>query len=144
MESFCGFYIYTYRERVYAGSEMPLSSQNILIVEDEFLIALDLSEIVLEAGASVAGPAISVNEALEILESTPITAAILDINLGNTLSVDVAKKLHKDRIPFVYHTGQTDILESIEWPKAPIVSKPATPTKLIATITGLVQKATDW
>ena len=119
---------------------MPLSNQHILIVEDEFLIGFDLAETVRDAGAKVSGPATTVKEALELLECEQISFVILDINLGDELSNEIARKLFREQIPFVYHTGQTGILESARWPNAPVLSKPASPSNLIETIVGLLEK----
>ncbi len=119
---------------------MDLKNYRILIVEDDFLIAMDLAETVREAGAEVVGPAASVDEALELLSSHQITVAILDINLGKYLSLKVAQTLHREQIPFIYHSGQIARLNAPEWPEAPIISKPAIPTVLTAAIADTVKK----
>ncbi len=113
---------------------MDLENQHVLIVEDEFLIAMDLAETVREAGAEVVGPAASVNEALDLLTSHEITVAVLDVNLGKEMSLAIAERLLCDHIPFVYHTGQGALLGAFSWPEAPIISKPAIPSVFVAMI----------
>ena len=105
-----------------------------MIVEDEILIAMDLVSIIRDAGGEVVGPAMSVPEALRLIESNVITAAIVDVDLGKEDSLPVARRLDVARIPFVFHTGDGAKLSSNVWPRAPIIKKPATPQKLIAAV----------
>ena len=119
---------------------MDLENQLILIVEDDFLIAMDLAETFREAGAEVVGPAASVNEALELLSRHQISVAVLDVNLGKELSLAVAERLTRDHIPFVYHSGQIPLSGASDWPVAPIISKPAIPTVLTAAVADAAKK----
>src|SRR3954454_18978551 len=56
---------------------MPLSRCNILIVEDQAIIALDLESAVEESNGQVIGPASTVREALKLLHTNEVDAAIL-------------------------------------------------------------------
>jgi hypothetical protein len=47
---------------------MPLSRCNVLIVEDQCIIALDLQAAVEHANARVVGPAATVRKALDLLD----------------------------------------------------------------------------
>lgn len=117
---------------------MLLENQHILIVEDEFLIALDLEETVHEAGAQAVGPVGTVGEALALLAQQNVSGAILDMNLGSELSTAIAEQLQQREVPFIYHSGQSDLLSDPSWPKAPVVSKPATPTALVEALAGVI------
>jgi DNA-binding NarL/FixJ family response regulator len=64
---------------------MPLSRCNILIVEDQAIIALDLESAVEESNGQVIGPASTVREALKLLHTNRVDAAILDANLPGRL-----------------------------------------------------------
>lgn len=119
---------------------MRLDHQHVLIVEDEFFIALDLEDSVRDAGANVVGPAANVKDALALLDAETVTAAILDVNLGRELSLAVAQRLERDQIPFIYHSGQTTLLGSPAWPKATVVNKPAMPIALIAALAEAIKK----
>ena len=55
---------------------------NILIVEDEFLIAADMQEVIEELGHHSAGVADNIQSALEIA-STDIDVALVDVNLAD-------------------------------------------------------------
>ena len=111
-----------------------------MIVEDEIVIAMDLVSIIRDAGGEVVGPAMSVPEALRLIESNVITAAIVDVDLGKEDSLPVARSLDAAGIPFVFHTGNGDKLSPSPWPHAPIIKKPAAPEKLLAAVAAVAKK----
>ena len=87
----------------------PLRDRRILIVEDEYLIAMSLQDALESAGSIVLGPAPSVDKAIKTIESEPhIDAAILDVNLGGVLAYPVADMLIARKIPFVFTSGYED------------------------------------
>jgi DNA-binding response OmpR family regulator len=77
----------------------------VLVVEDQFLVADELTETLRDWGCEVFGPAINVAAALEIIETHTLDAAILDINLGNELSFPIAAVLEQRDVPFIFLTG---------------------------------------
>lgn len=82
-----------------------LTNRRILVVEDEFLIAAALCDMLQDASAIVVGPAVSIGQALQLLEGQRIDGAILDINLNGQLSDPIAEVLATRQIPFVFTTG---------------------------------------
>jgi DNA-binding LytR/AlgR family response regulator len=87
------------------GAELPLNGRNILIVEDEYLLA-DEARTEFEAqGATVIGPAASVDQALQLVKTATIHAALLDIRLQRELVFPVAQILLDQEIPFFFVTG---------------------------------------
>ena len=58
-----------------------MKGNKVLIVEDSYLLALTLDDMLTEAGADVVVIAPSVAIALEAMERHPIDIACLDINL---------------------------------------------------------------
>ncbi len=92
-------------------AESALRDRRILVVEDEFLIAMSLQDALENAGAVVVGPAPSVEKAIKQIESEPhIDAAVLDVNLGGMLAYPVADMLVAKNIPFVFTSGYEDNL----------------------------------
>lgn len=77
----------------------------ILVVEDSYLVARDLSEALEQAGYRVIGPAPSVAAAVACLETCRPDVAILDVDLDGTGSMAVAEYLKEQGIPFVVATG---------------------------------------
>ncbi len=88
-----------------AEMEPPRSAARILVVEDEPLVALELTQSLREAGFVVAGPARSVAQALTLLAQGGCAAAVLDINLGEETSEQIARELMRLGAPFVTLSG---------------------------------------
>ena len=87
----------------------PLRDRRILVVEDEYLIAMSLQDALETAGSIVVGPAPSVDKALQTIDSeSHIDAAVLDVNLGGALAYPVADLLVARNIPFVFTSGYED------------------------------------
>lgn len=74
--------------------------KTVLIVEDEFLIALDLQLTLELHGWRVLGPVASVREALQLLKEELPSVALLDVNLGHELVTPVAEFLQIHEVPF--------------------------------------------
>jgi CheY-like chemotaxis protein len=92
-------------------ADSALRDRRILVVEDEYLIAVSLQDALENAGAVVVGPAPSVDKAIKQIESEPhIDAAVLDVNLGGMLAYPVADMLVAKNIPFIFTSGYEDNL----------------------------------
>ncbi len=114
---------------------MKLDGHHVLIVEDEILIAMDLADIVRDAGAEVVGLAGSTQQAMSLIGTHCITVAILDVQLGKENSDEVANRLGISNIPFIFHTGgPVKKLGPSHWPHAPLISKPATSATIVAAL----------
>jgi DNA-binding NtrC family response regulator len=77
----------------------------ILIVEDEPYIALDLAFAVEDAGGRPVGPVAGVREALALLETNEVAAAILDFNLSDGDILPVVERLAALGLPMILQTG---------------------------------------
>jgi len=89
--------------------------ENILIVEDEFIVANDLSLILRKAGYTICGIAASVQEAKAWVEKHQPTWVLLDIFLQDgSKGTDLAGYLTEKKIGFVYISANTNqkILEA--------------------------------
>jgi CheY-like chemotaxis protein len=77
-------------------------NSKILIVEDSYLLARTLEDMLSEAGANVVAIAPSVAIALKEIERHAIDVACLDIDLGCETSFPIADALAMRGIPFVF------------------------------------------
>jgi DNA-binding response OmpR family regulator len=77
----------------------------ILIVEDEFLIAMELDITLTSAGYQVLGPARNVSAALGLLRTERPDAAVLDVNLAGEWVTPVAEVLRAMFVPFILASG---------------------------------------
>ena len=105
--------------------QQPFTGRRLLIVEDEFLIALELQRIVEQLGGTVVGPAGSLEGALKLLSETTPDAALLDANLREGLVTPVAQACRDRSVPFALVTdyGRLELDEPF-LQSAPRVSKP--------------------
>ncbi|MDR5735957.1 response regulator [Caballeronia sp. LZ025] len=84
-----------------------LDGRRIMVVEDDYLVALGLLTVLEEAGAHVVGPFASAQEAVALLEQgcEIIDAAVLDVDLNGAKSYPVAEALASRDIRFIFATG---------------------------------------
>jgi CheY-like chemotaxis protein len=84
-----------------------LQGQRIMVVEDDYLVALALSATLEVAGASVVGPIARAQEAVMLIEEgrEHIDVAILDVDLNGEKSYAVADALVSRHIRFIFATG---------------------------------------
>jgi len=87
-----------------------MNQTNILIVEDDPIIAMEIAYVLRSADYKVTGPAHSAVRAVDILAGNDIDFAILDINLGGGESgLEVAKLIQeKYQIPYIFLTAFSD------------------------------------
>ena len=111
--------------------ERPLEGRSILVVEDEPLIALDVTRMLKEAGATV-HMARTLADALSKADDPDLSAAVLDHGLKDADTSEVCAKLKERGIPFLLYSGYTNI-EGV-CSEGELVHKPAHPAVLVATV----------
>ena len=82
-----------------------LRDARILVVEDEFMVAALLQDRLVDLGCDVVGPASNIEEALELLATEQIDAAVLDVNISGRMVFPVADALAERKVPFVFATA---------------------------------------
>lgn len=103
----------------------------LLIIEDEPMIALDLQDLLKEAGFDVVGVAGTLDKALAFIATVQIDAAVVDANLGGISSSPAAIALQDRGVPFVVLSGYAQRQHATDFPKAPFIQKPCRPAQLI-------------
>jgi chemotaxis family two-component system sensor kinase Cph1 len=108
-----------------------LESKRILVVEDEMIVAMEMSEVLRGAGCEVIGPVNTVDAALQSTRDDALDAVVLDVSLNGVLTFAVASTLAARGIPFILATGYSDSTLPAEWRASPRVSKPFRMEELI-------------
>ena len=111
----------------------------VLVAEDEPLIALDVALAIEDAGGEVAGPAASVEEAMDLIATRPIVAAILDVNLADGDIWPVAERLMNAGIPIIIQTGiGLTPKMAARFPDLVVQIKPCVASKLVVQLAVLI------
>jgi PAS domain S-box-containing protein len=107
-----------------ASDRLVVNGNRVMVVEDEALVAMVVSDAMIELGYQVVGPFSRPPDAIAAVKNSDIAAAILDINLAGTLVYPVAEELTSRGIPFVFVTGYG--VESIDkrFADIPVLQKP--------------------
>ncbi len=83
-------------------------SRRVLVVEDELLVGLQLSQDLEDQGYSVIGPACTIEQGIELVHEGGFDCALIDVRLGDATSVSIASLLREKEIPFALTTGFDD------------------------------------
>ncbi len=99
-------------------------SKKALIVEDEFLVAMMIADMLTDLGHDVIGTATNLAAALQKSSSLPVDFAVLDVNLNGEFSYPAADALAARGIPFLFATGYTSAGLQNRYNSAPRLQKP--------------------
>lgn len=120
----------------------PEHATTVLVVEDEFIIALDLSETVRDMGMRVEGPYANKDHAFIAIDQEMPDVAILDVMTGDGEVFPLADALTQAGVPIIFHSGHMPAATLRErYPDAQAASKPCPPDKLMAMIAEATEQA---
>ena len=108
-----------------------LAGKRILLVEDEFIVAAMLEDVLAGLGAVVIGPAYRLSDGLRLAREEAIDVAVLDVNIEGERSDAIADALTERKIPFVLATGYGN---GEARHGAQVLTKPYTPKMLAAAL----------
>lgn len=119
-------------------TDTDLAGFTVLVVEDEYYTADDLRRELVGAGATVLGPAPSLERALDLIRSSErIDAAILDINLNGEMVFPAATLLHQRGVPIVFATGYDRTMIPPRFDDAIRCEKPVDPHSVRRALSGV-------
>jgi DNA-binding NtrC family response regulator len=122
---------------------MPLAGYRILIVEDEALIALDLSQALEELHAIVVGAVNNVAAASKLIsEGAKIDCVVLDVDLGGESVAALIPGLDARHIPRVFMTAYREERLPKAWNVWPVVQKPMVSGTLLRAIERVIGNRT--
>jgi CheY-like chemotaxis protein len=103
---------------------MSPARKRVLIVEDEFLIAILIEDMLVELGHELAGSAQGLDTALALVRGARFDLALLDLQIGGTTTQAVADILMARGIPFAFVTGLGRAEIKPAYAGVPILQKP--------------------
>jgi DNA-binding response OmpR family regulator len=112
----------------------------ILIVEDEPMTALNLEDLLLDAGFEIAGVVGKLEKALVLIDRDTCDAAIVDANLGGVSASPVASALAARGLPYIVLSGYSPEQIQGAFPGALLIQKPCRPARLIEALNTIVLK----
>jgi len=108
---------------------------DVLIVEDDLIIALDFEETILGLGVKTVRTAGDVSRALEMIADRAPDFALLDVGLVREKSFAVAERLDALQIPFAFVTGYgADVRLPAAFAHTPRLPKPCAADALAAAV----------
>lgn len=91
------------------GAFKALAKGRVLIVDDEYLVALNIEEILVEAGHAVIGVVATGEEAVQQAILSQPDLVLMDIRLaGNMSGIEAALQLREKGIPSIFASAHSD------------------------------------
>lgn len=112
-----------------------LRGLSVLLLEDEYLIALDAEQLLRELGVEKVEIVASYEAAEKRAHEGQFDVAILDVNINGKFSYPIAKTIRGRKIPFIFASGyemRTRAAPGLE--DAHCVTKPYTSARLMAAL----------
>jgi len=117
------------------GIDMTAKKKRVFIVEDEVLVAFEMTDTLQDMGFEVVGPSVHLAAAQKKAKTSDIDVAFLDVNLGRgQTSEPIAQILRERSIPFVYITAyersQIKFVEDSDM----LLQKPVSSSQILAVL----------
>ena len=106
------------------GVRQTVGNNRIMIVEDEVLVALALTDYLTDLGFSIVGPFTRLADAKHAVAQGHVDAAVLDVNLGGEPIYPLAEILVGRDVPFVFTTGYGAESIDARFRHVPVLQKP--------------------
>ena len=116
-----------------------LAGLRVLVLEDEFLIAMDVEMLCRDHGAADVIIKRSLDEFDGSDNFADFDVAIIDLMLSNVSTLPFAKRLAKAGRPFIFASGYVEVDEVLEaFPGVPVIGKPYMGTDLVNAVASVV------
>jgi len=96
----------------------------VLIVEDEYLVAEEISDILRRTKFDVVVPVGMIQEAYEAVQDTSLDCAVMDINIGGGASFPLIDVLIERNVPVLLMTGYDQEELPVKYRSLPLLQKP--------------------
>ncbi len=120
----------------------PLTDLRVLVLEDEYLIAMDVEQLCRDSGAKDVAIMRGLDEIGHAsIEPLPFDVAIVDLMLGGASTLDFARWMHERGMPFVFASGYGDLEEiAKQFPGIAVINKPYAGDDLVNAVAAAVAK----
>ena len=119
-----------------------LAGLRILVLEDEFLIAMDVEQLCRDHGALDVAIARGLTELDEREVPSRFDAAVIDLMLDGASTLDFAGRLRSAGVPFVFASGYSESDElRLAFPDIRLVTKPYSGDDLVAALAAACGRA---
>ena len=119
------------------SDRLPLEGLRVLIVEDEFFIAVDLKQILKQNGADPVKMSGSIEDAMLQIKADGFEFALLDINIRGDMTFVVADMFRRKEVPFAFVSGFDRTSIPARFAKFPNWGKPYNEREIIDGIKSL-------
>lgn len=120
-----------------------LEGVRVLVVEDEYLVAILIEQILVSAGCIVIGPVPRLRDALDAVDHDDYDTAVLDVNLAGERIDPVADALSERHVPFMFVTGYGANALPREYAERPHICKPFRMAELLGALSSVVNSPTQ-
>jgi len=117
-----------------------MSSLQILVVEDESMVAMMIEDMLEDLGHKVIATSCRMPDASKLVADASADLAILDVNLNGEETYPLADSLAARAIPFIFATGYGSSGIKAEWSGVPVLQKPFQSRELAEAINRAVQR----
>lgn len=124
-----------------SGTDVSLSGQSVLLVEDSWHVAHAIKALLENAGMLVTGPAATLAEAERLMALQTINLAVIDINLQGEMAYPLIDRLHESGVPVVVISGY-ELLPMVRGKVAAILTKPIRAVVLLRVLRRIVRAHT--
>jgi len=114
------------------GVVRSLRDLRVLVVEDEFLVALDVAATLRDAGCEVVEICTSEEAAERSIAQQALDAAVLDVSLRGKMAFAIADRLAEADVPFIWVSGYSREVLPEQHRQRPLVGKPFQSGTLVA------------
>ena len=111
-----------------------LRGLSILVVEDEYFIAMQIADTITRCGGAVVGPAANLEKARDLARQETVDGVILDLMLNGKTSLPFADELMSRSTPVILATGYAQSQLPEQYSKFPQVTKPLREAALVKLI----------
>jgi DNA-binding response OmpR family regulator len=125
------------REHMSTNQSLTLAGRRVLVIEDQYLIAIEIVEVLERAGAQVVGPTGTVSKATKLISDDGFDLAVVDVELRDGQAYTLVDALQDANVPLVFLSGYEREQLRREYRELPHIAKPFQHRQLVNVLSDL-------